>query len=172
MQGFRLIRHCQQLAAASTNPVVPQPASRRAALIGLSSGALGVAHAQQPAAGSRSLAAPQRAGTMPETPKGMSRGGSPWVCRTCGLQYTATETPPEKCKTCLDERQYVGADVSLLSMAYVSAATVQLPLVVVRQDLLLSPQFYATSMYGSMHVAPHCMQGPSSYACMVCSPCS
>jgi hypothetical protein len=47
---------------------------------------------------------------MPETPKAMSRGGSPWVCRTCGLQYTATETPPDKCKTCLDERQYVGAD--------------------------------------------------------------
>lgn len=89
----------------------------------------------------------------------MSRGGSPWVCRTCGLQYTATETPPEKCKTCLDERQYVGADVRLLSKACVSAATFQLParllsLLVVRQVfvMVLSLRCHATILYDSMHV--------------------
>jgi hypothetical protein len=103
-----------QLGTTGATAAQPQPTTRRPALIGLSSGALGVAPEQQPAAGSRSLADQQRAGPMPETPQGMSRGGSPWVCRTCGLQYTATETPPDKCKTCLDERQYVGADVSQL----------------------------------------------------------
>ena len=125
-QGSTISTHCTHLGATGGTAASPQSTTRRATLIGLSGGALSIAPAQQPAAGSRSLAAQQRAGAMPETPKGMSRGGSPWVCRTCGLQYTATETPPDKCKTCLDERQYVGADVSQLTTTCASAATLQL----------------------------------------------
>lgn len=30
------------------------------------------------------------------------------VCRTCGVQYAPSETPPLACPICLDERQYVG----------------------------------------------------------------
>ena len=33
-----------------------------------------------------------------------------FICRTCGIQYAATDTPPETCKICSDERQYVGHD--------------------------------------------------------------
>jgi len=31
-----------------------------------------------------------------------------FVCVTCGMQYLATDRPPEGCPVCLDERQYVG----------------------------------------------------------------
>ena len=31
-----------------------------------------------------------------------------FTCATCGTQYRATETAPEKCAICEDERQYVG----------------------------------------------------------------
>ena len=30
-----------------------------------------------------------------------------YICVTCGTQYAASETPPEKCSICEDERQYV-----------------------------------------------------------------
>jgi glyoxylase-like metal-dependent hydrolase (beta-lactamase superfamily II) len=33
-----------------------------------------------------------------------------FICRTCGTQYAATDTPPEHCKICEDERQYIGHD--------------------------------------------------------------
>ncbi|HWE62267.1 MAG TPA: MBL fold metallo-hydrolase [Chloroflexota bacterium] len=31
-----------------------------------------------------------------------------YICITCGTQFAATETPPERCPICEDERQYVG----------------------------------------------------------------
>jgi hypothetical protein len=31
-----------------------------------------------------------------------------YICRTCGVQYAESETPPESCAICNDERQYVG----------------------------------------------------------------
>src|SRR4051794_24715644 len=32
------------------------------------------------------------------------------VCATCGVQFAASETPPERCPICEDERQYVPED--------------------------------------------------------------
>lgn len=31
-----------------------------------------------------------------------------WICVTCGMQYSESETPPSECPICLDQRQYVG----------------------------------------------------------------
>lgn len=31
-----------------------------------------------------------------------------FICVTCGTQFAATETEPDQCPICLDERQYVG----------------------------------------------------------------
>jgi hypothetical protein len=31
-----------------------------------------------------------------------------FICVTCGLQYSTSESPPDGCRICLDERQYVG----------------------------------------------------------------
>jgi hypothetical protein len=31
-----------------------------------------------------------------------------YICATCGVQFTATELPPDHCPVCTDERQYVG----------------------------------------------------------------
>ncbi len=31
-----------------------------------------------------------------------------FICKTCGVQHAATETPPAHCAICEDERQYVG----------------------------------------------------------------
>lgn len=31
-----------------------------------------------------------------------------YICETCGTQYPSSERPPEHCKICEDERQYVG----------------------------------------------------------------
>ena len=31
-----------------------------------------------------------------------------WICRTCGNQTAASERPPEVCRICADERQYIG----------------------------------------------------------------
>ncbi len=33
-----------------------------------------------------------------------------YMCATCGVQYAATEHPPEHCLICEDERQYIGAN--------------------------------------------------------------
>lgn len=33
-----------------------------------------------------------------------------WICKTCGTQFPAGETPPPGCPICLDARQYVGHD--------------------------------------------------------------
>ncbi len=33
-----------------------------------------------------------------------------YICCTCGIQYADTPAPPEDCRICLDERQYVGLD--------------------------------------------------------------
>jgi glyoxylase-like metal-dependent hydrolase (beta-lactamase superfamily II) len=33
-----------------------------------------------------------------------------FICRTCGVQYSPSEFPPDECTICLDERQYVGWD--------------------------------------------------------------
>jgi glyoxylase-like metal-dependent hydrolase (beta-lactamase superfamily II) len=33
-----------------------------------------------------------------------------WICRTCAVQYAASEHPPPCCRICEDERQYVGWD--------------------------------------------------------------
>jgi glyoxylase-like metal-dependent hydrolase (beta-lactamase superfamily II) len=30
-----------------------------------------------------------------------------WICRTCGIEYEASEKPPVRCPVCEDERQYV-----------------------------------------------------------------
>ena len=35
---------------------------------------------------------------------------TPYICVTCGTQFTATEHAPERCPICDDERQYVGWD--------------------------------------------------------------
>ena len=32
------------------------------------------------------------------------------ICSTCGVQHAASETPPEHCLICEDERQYIGKD--------------------------------------------------------------
>ena len=32
-----------------------------------------------------------------------------WVCVICAAQFADSETPPERCPICEDERQYVGA---------------------------------------------------------------
>jgi hypothetical protein len=34
----------------------------------------------------------------------------PYICATCGVQFTPSERPPEHCPVCEDERQYVGWD--------------------------------------------------------------
>lgn len=31
-----------------------------------------------------------------------------WICLTCGVQHADTESPPQRCAICSDERQYVG----------------------------------------------------------------
>src|SRR5947209_1627896 len=31
-----------------------------------------------------------------------------FLCQTCGVQYSESERPPERCAICDDERQYVG----------------------------------------------------------------
>lgn len=31
-----------------------------------------------------------------------------YLCKTCGTQFPITDTPPEHCPTCEDERQYIG----------------------------------------------------------------
>jgi hypothetical protein len=31
-----------------------------------------------------------------------------YICATCGVQYPASEQPPEGCIICQDERQYIG----------------------------------------------------------------
>ena len=31
-----------------------------------------------------------------------------FLCRTCGVQYAPSATPPEHCPICEDERQYIG----------------------------------------------------------------
>ena len=33
-----------------------------------------------------------------------------YICKTCGVQYAETESPPEHCLICEDERQYIGPD--------------------------------------------------------------
>ena len=33
---------------------------------------------------------------------------TPFICKTCGVQYAATDAPPARCIICEDERQYVG----------------------------------------------------------------
>ncbi len=33
-----------------------------------------------------------------------------FICTTCGIQYSESEVPPEECRICADERQYVGLD--------------------------------------------------------------
>ncbi len=33
-----------------------------------------------------------------------------YMCATCGVQYAASEHPPEGCRICQDERQYIGAN--------------------------------------------------------------
>jgi glyoxylase-like metal-dependent hydrolase (beta-lactamase superfamily II) len=32
-----------------------------------------------------------------------------WICKTCGAQHAPSDTPPDACAICQDERQYVGA---------------------------------------------------------------
>jgi glyoxylase-like metal-dependent hydrolase (beta-lactamase superfamily II) len=32
----------------------------------------------------------------------------PWICVTCGTQFSPSDNPPEVCPICQDERQYVG----------------------------------------------------------------
>jgi hypothetical protein len=31
-----------------------------------------------------------------------------WICQTCGVQFAASEQPPDTCPICSDERQYIG----------------------------------------------------------------
>jgi hypothetical protein len=39
----------------------------------------------------------------------MSSTATAWICRTCGNQYPPTAEPPEECRICNDDRQYVPA---------------------------------------------------------------
>ena len=39
---------------------------------------------------------------------GAAMAAKHFVCVTCGMQYAASERPPDGCPVCLDERQYVG----------------------------------------------------------------
>jgi hypothetical protein len=40
----------------------------------------------------------------------MARGSSTaWICRTCANQYAPTPAPPDACRICTDDRQYVPA---------------------------------------------------------------
>lgn len=32
---------------------------------------------------------------------------TPWICTTCGTQHAPTPTPPDRCRVCEDDRQYV-----------------------------------------------------------------
>ena len=32
------------------------------------------------------------------------------ICKTCGVQFSGTQTPPEHCPICEDQRQYIGAN--------------------------------------------------------------
>jgi glyoxylase-like metal-dependent hydrolase (beta-lactamase superfamily II) len=31
-----------------------------------------------------------------------------YICKTCGVQYAATDAPPRRCPICADDRQYIG----------------------------------------------------------------
>jgi hypothetical protein len=31
-----------------------------------------------------------------------------WICTTCGTQFAQSETPPQACPICSDQRQYIG----------------------------------------------------------------
>ena len=33
-----------------------------------------------------------------------------WICQRCGVQYPETETPPDRCPICDEERQFVGPE--------------------------------------------------------------
>lgn len=33
-----------------------------------------------------------------------------WICENCGTQYAASDTPPDACPVCVDDRQYVARD--------------------------------------------------------------
>lgn len=35
---------------------------------------------------------------------------SKFICKTCGMQFPESETPPEHCPICEDERQYIGGN--------------------------------------------------------------
>lgn len=35
---------------------------------------------------------------------------TPFICGTCGVQFTPSEGPPDRCPVCEDQRQYVGWD--------------------------------------------------------------
>src|SRR5579875_423142 len=37
-------------------------------------------------------------------------GGTPYLCVTCGTQFTESARPPARCPICEDERQYVHPD--------------------------------------------------------------
>ncbi|HSJ04340.1 MAG TPA: MBL fold metallo-hydrolase [Verrucomicrobium sp.] len=39
-----------------------------------------------------------------------AQGALPYICITCGSQFTPTVGPPKECPVCLDERQYVGTN--------------------------------------------------------------
>jgi rubrerythrin len=38
----------------------------------------------------------------------MERKMENYICMTCGVQHRETDTPPEHCPICEDERQYIG----------------------------------------------------------------
>src|SRR5579863_19120 len=31
-----------------------------------------------------------------------------WICTTCGTQFAQSQTPPQSCPICTDQRQYIG----------------------------------------------------------------
>src|SRR2546423_5992279 len=45
-----------------------------------------------------------------EIAKERSSSMEKWICKTCGTQFPAGETPPPGCPICVDARQYVGHD--------------------------------------------------------------
>jgi hypothetical protein len=48
---------------------------------------------------------PARAGAT-----GKVREGTPYLCVTCGTQFSESSEPPAHCPICEDERQYVNPD--------------------------------------------------------------
>ena len=70
-----------------------------------------IKHCSTSAAGLMALAASEAEGAAgTQTAEKQSAVGTPFICVTCGTQFSESEKPPAGCAICLDERQYVNPD--------------------------------------------------------------